>query len=88
MLIQQLKESVCHLDSTLHGVGDNQFTVMSKSPGVLLDYEMKLSDEALHAPMGLFFPSTFCLPDNCRLMMGEGEREGGGGMGEEREGGI
>ena len=70
VLVQQLKESVCHLDPTLHGVGDNQFTVMSKQPGVLLDYEVKLADEVLYAPMGVFFPSTFCLPDNCKLMAG------------------
>ena len=68
--MQQLKESVCHLDPTLHGIGDNEFTVMTKTPGVLHDYEIKLADEVLYAPMGVFFPSAFCLPDDCVLMEG------------------
>ena len=45
---------------------------MSKNPGILLDYEIKLSDEAIQAPMGMFFPSVFCLPDdNTPLMWGQ-----------------
>ena len=72
VLLQQLKESVCHMDATQHGVHDYQFSVMSKTPGKLLDYEIKLSDEALLAPMGVFFPSSFCLPDNRHLMAGTG----------------
>ena len=70
VLLQQLKESVCHMDATQYGVHDYQFSVMSKTPGNLLDYEIKLSDEALLAPMGVFFPSSFCLPDNTHLMAG------------------
>ena len=58
------------MDATQSGVHDYQFSVMSKAPGVLLDYDMKLSDEALLAPMGVFFPSSFCLPDNQHLMAG------------------
>lgn len=34
-----------------------------------MDYEMKLSDEALQAPMGVFFPSVFCLPDDKTPLM-------------------
>ena len=71
VLLQQLKESVCHMDATQWGIHDYQFSVMSKTPGYLLDYEIKLADEALLAPMGVFFPSSFCLPDNCELMTGE-----------------
>lgn len=74
VLLQQLKESVCHMDATQCGIHDYQFSVMSKTPGELLDYEIKLSDEALLAPMGVFFPSSFCLPDNRRLMAGEHAR--------------
>ena len=58
------------MDATQHGLHDYQFSVMSKTPGKLLDYEIKLSDEALLAPMGVFFPSSFCLPDNRHLMAG------------------
>ena len=71
LLVQQLKESVCHLDPTLWGAGEHQFSVMSPSPKILLDYNIKMADEAIHAPMGVFFPSTFCLPDNCVLMVGQ-----------------
>lgn len=59
------------MDATQTGVHDYQFSVMSETPGNLLDYEIKLSDEALLAPMGVFFPSSFCLPDNRHLMAGE-----------------
>lgn len=59
------------MDATQSGVHDYQFSVMSETPGNLLDYEIKLSDEALLAPMGVFFPSSFCLPDNRHLMAGE-----------------
>ena len=30
---------------------------------------MKLSDEALQAPMGVFFPAVFCLPDDDTPLM-------------------
>ncbi|CAI8013599.1 Actin-related protein 8 [Geodia barretti] len=33
VLLQQLKESICHMDATQHGVHDYQFSVMSKTPG-------------------------------------------------------
>ena len=69
MLVQELKESVCHLDPSIRGVKEHPFSVMSPTPGVLLDYEMKLSDETLQAPMGVFFPSVFCLPDDHTPLM-------------------
>lgn len=69
VLIQELKESICHLDPSLRGVKEHQFSVLSPTPGVLLDYDMKLSDEALQAPMGMFFPSVFCLPDDHTPLM-------------------
>ena len=69
VLIQELKESVCHLDPSIRGVKEHPFSVLSPTPGVLLDYEMKLSDETLQAPMGVFFPSVFCLPDDHTPLM-------------------
>ena len=44
---------------------------MSPTPGILLDYEIKLADETLYPPMGVFFPSVFCLPENGVLMSGQ-----------------
>lgn len=69
VLVQELKESICHLDPSIRGVKEHQFSVLSPTPGVLLDYDMKLSDEALQAPMGVFFPSVFCLPDDHTPLM-------------------
>ena len=57
------------MDASIRGVKEHQFSVLSPTPGVLLDYEMKLSDEALQAPMGVFFPSVFCLPDDHTPLM-------------------
>ena len=71
VLIQQLKESVCNLDSTIWGVRDYQFSVMSSTPGTLMDYEIKLSDEGITAAMGVFFPAAFCLPEKKQLMFGQ-----------------
>lgn len=71
VLIQQLKESVCHLDSTIWGVRDYQFSVMSSTPGTLMDYEIKLSDEGICSAMGVFYPAAFCLPGKEQLMFGQ-----------------
>ena len=71
MLIQQLKESVCHLDPSVWGIKEHPFVVMSPTPGTLLDYEIKLADESIVAAMGVFFPSAFCLPDDVVLMTGQ-----------------
>lgn len=71
VLIQHLKESICHMDPTLWGVKDYQFSVMTPIPGILHDYEIKLSDEAILAPLGVFFPQIFCLPPNVALMRGQ-----------------
>ena len=39
VLIQEveLKESICHLDQSIRGVKEHQFSVLSLTPGVLLD---------------------------------------------------
>lgn len=71
VLIQQLKETVCHLDVSIWGVRDYQFSVLSHVPGCLLDYEIKLSDEGIIAGMGVFYPSAFCLPSHTLLMRGQ-----------------
>lgn len=76
VLIRELKESVCHLDPSIRGVKEHQFSVLSPTPGILLDYEMKLSDETLQAPMGVFFPSVFCLPDDHTPLMWGQELQG------------
>ena len=59
------------MDATQWGIHDYQFSVMSSTPGNLLDYEIKLADEALYAPLGVFFPSSFCLPVDKYLMSGQ-----------------
>lgn len=71
VLIQQLKESVCHLDATIWGVREYHFSVMSPLPGRLLDYKIKLSDEGIIAAMSVFFPGAFCLPNSTSLMNGQ-----------------
>ena len=57
------------MDPSVRGVKEHPFSVLTPTPGILLDYEMKLSDEALQAPMGIFFPSVFCLPDDHTPLM-------------------
>ena len=53
------------------GVHDHPFSVMAAAPGKVLDYEMKMGDESIVAPMGVFFPRAFCLRDDQPLMEGE-----------------
>ena len=53
------------------GIKDYQFSVMTPKPGVLHDYEIKLADEAILAPLGVFFPQAFCLPPDAPLMRGQ-----------------
>ena len=62
---------MCHLDATIWGVREYQFSVMSPIPGRLLDYEIKLSDEGIIAAMGVFFPAALCLPSDSQLMLGQ-----------------
>uniref|UniRef100_A0A8C9THJ1 Actin-related protein 8 n=1 Tax=Scleropages formosus TaxID=113540 RepID=A0A8C9THJ1_SCLFO len=58
MLLQQLKESFCHLDQDISGLHDHEFrTRFPDSPTLL--YQLRLGDEKLQAPMALFYPATF-----------------------------
>ncbi|XP_008413031.1 actin-related protein 8 [Poecilia reticulata] len=57
-LLQHLKETFCHLDQDISGLQDHEFqTRFPEAPALL--YQIRLGDEKLQAPMGLFYPSTF-----------------------------
>uniref|UniRef100_A0A8C4IPM7 Actin-related protein 8 n=1 Tax=Dicentrarchus labrax TaxID=13489 RepID=A0A8C4IPM7_DICLA len=57
-LLQHLKEIFCHLDQDISGLQDHEFqTRLPESPALL--YQVRLGDEKLEAPMGLFYPTTF-----------------------------
>uniref|UniRef100_A0A8C6TNR7 Actin related protein 8 n=1 Tax=Neogobius melanostomus TaxID=47308 RepID=A0A8C6TNR7_9GOBI len=57
-LLQTLKETFCHLDQDISGLQDHEFqTRFPEAPALL--YQIRLGDEKLQAPMGLFYPSTF-----------------------------
>uniref|UniRef100_A0A3Q2C7B5 Actin-related protein 8 n=1 Tax=Cyprinodon variegatus TaxID=28743 RepID=A0A3Q2C7B5_CYPVA len=57
-LLQHLKETFCHLDQDISGLQDHEFqTRFPETPALL--YQIRLGDEKLQAPMGLFYPSTF-----------------------------
>ncbi|XP_028850073.1 actin-related protein 8 [Denticeps clupeoides] len=58
MLLQQLKETFCHLNQDISGLQDHEFrTRFPESPTLL--YQIRLGDEKLQAPMALFYPTTF-----------------------------
>ncbi|XP_061622169.1 actin-related protein 8 isoform X3 [Phyllopteryx taeniolatus] len=57
-LLQHIKETLCHLDQDISGLQDHEFqTRFPDSPAFL--FQVRLGDEKLQAPMGLFYPSTF-----------------------------
>uniref|UniRef100_A0A7N8WYD6 Actin related protein 8 n=1 Tax=Mastacembelus armatus TaxID=205130 RepID=A0A7N8WYD6_9TELE len=57
-LLQNLKETFCHLDQDISGLQDHEFqTRFPEAPALL--YQVRLGDEKLQAPMGLFYPTTF-----------------------------
>uniref|UniRef100_A0A665U5X0 Actin-related protein 8 n=1 Tax=Echeneis naucrates TaxID=173247 RepID=A0A665U5X0_ECHNA len=57
-LLQHLKETFCHLDQDISGLQDHEFqTRFPEAPALL--YQVRLGDEKLQAPMGLFYPTTF-----------------------------
>ncbi|CAB1420015.1 unnamed protein product [Pleuronectes platessa] len=57
-LLQQLKETFCHLNQDISGLQDHEFqTRFPEAPALL--YQVRLGDEKLQAPMGLFYPTTF-----------------------------
>uniref|UniRef100_A0A3Q3X7J4 Uncharacterized protein n=1 Tax=Mola mola TaxID=94237 RepID=A0A3Q3X7J4_MOLML len=57
-LLQHLKETFCHLDQDISGLQDHEFqTRFPEAPAFL--YQVRLGDEKLEAPMGLFYPTSF-----------------------------
>ncbi|XP_051526120.1 actin-related protein 8 [Myxocyprinus asiaticus] len=58
VLLQQLKESFCHLDQDISGLQDHEFRTRFPDCPVLL-YQLRLGDEKLQAPMALFYPAAF-----------------------------
>uniref|UniRef100_A0A673AEB7 Actin related protein 8 n=1 Tax=Sphaeramia orbicularis TaxID=375764 RepID=A0A673AEB7_9TELE len=57
-LLQHLKETFCHLNQDISGLQDHEFqTRFPEGPALL--YQIRLGDEKLQAPMGLFYPTTF-----------------------------
>ncbi|XP_056897816.1 actin-related protein 8 isoform X1 [Takifugu flavidus] len=57
-LLQQLKETLCHLEQDISGLQDHEFQTRFPDAPALL-YQVRLGDEKLQAPMGLFYPTTF-----------------------------
>ncbi|MBN3311226.1 ARP8 protein, partial [Amia calva] len=58
LLLQQLKETFCHLDQDISGLQDHEFRLRNPESPALL-YQLRLGDEKLQAPMALFYPATF-----------------------------
>uniref|UniRef100_A0A672MU69 Actin related protein 8 n=1 Tax=Sinocyclocheilus grahami TaxID=75366 RepID=A0A672MU69_SINGR len=58
ILLQQLKESFCHLYQDISGLQDHEFRTCFPDSPVLL-YQLRLGDEKLQAPMALFYPAAF-----------------------------
>lgn len=58
LLLQQLKETLCHLDQDISGLQDHEFRTRFPESQALL-YQLRLGDEKLQAPMALFYPTTF-----------------------------
>ncbi|KAM9752197.1 actin-related protein 8 isoform 2-T2 [Menidia menidia] len=57
-LLQHLKETFCHLNQDISGLQDHEFqTRFPEAPALL--YQIRLGDEKLQAPMGVFYPTTF-----------------------------
>ncbi|GAA6220078.1 actin-related protein 8 [Lates japonicus] len=57
-LLQHLKETFCHLDQDISGLQDHEFQTRFPEAQALL-FQVRLGDEKLQAPMGLFYPTTF-----------------------------
>uniref|UniRef100_A0A3B1IEV2 Actin-related protein 8 n=1 Tax=Astyanax mexicanus TaxID=7994 RepID=A0A3B1IEV2_ASTMX len=58
ILLQQLKETFCHLDQDICGLQDHEFRTRFPESPVLL-YQLRIGDEKLQAPMALFYPAAF-----------------------------
>ncbi|XP_006631111.2 actin-related protein 8 [Lepisosteus oculatus] len=58
LLLQQLKETFCHLDQDISGLQDHEFRIRNPDSPALL-YQFRLGDEKLQAPMAIFYPATF-----------------------------
>ncbi|XP_065899738.1 actin-related protein 8-like isoform X2 [Dysidea avara] len=69
LLIEDLKEGFCHLDLTSTGLKTLEFQV-DKPYQPLAQFEFLLGDQVILAPMGIFFPEVFFLPEE-QLMRGQ-----------------
>ncbi|XP_071960310.1 actin-related protein 8-like [Antedon mediterranea] len=58
LLLVELKETFCHLDQDLDGIQLLDFHVRNPNSSTIM-YQLKLGDETLQAPMGLFYPQLF-----------------------------
>ncbi|XP_070558139.1 actin-related protein 8-like isoform X2 [Ptychodera flava] len=57
LLMQELKESFCHLDQDIYGAQLHEFHIRQPHKPTVL-YQIKLGDEGLQAPMAIFYPQT------------------------------
>ncbi|XP_077998073.1 actin-related protein 8-like [Glandiceps talaboti] len=60
ILMQELKESFCHLEQDICGAQLHEFHIRQPHKPTVL-YQIKLGDEGLQAPMAIFYPQTFGL---------------------------
>ncbi|CAH1797829.1 unnamed protein product [Owenia fusiformis] len=58
LMMQELKESHCHMDQNTQGVLDATIHVKQPSKKIT-KYSVKFGDERILAPMGLFYPDMF-----------------------------
>ncbi|KAK3085468.1 hypothetical protein FSP39_003869 [Pinctada imbricata] len=59
-LLQDMKETYCHLDQDSFGFQDQSILIKRPQQNII-KYSIKLGDETILAPMGLFFPDLLTL---------------------------
>lgn len=77
LLLQELKENMCHVNLDICGAQERSFQVKCANSPVQ-QYTVKIGDECMVAPLGLFHPELFELTGNKRtrtLQRSEGDPE-------------
>lgn len=62
LLIQELMQRLCHLNGDDYGISAHEFFSRDAAQGILYRYNVKVADQTILAPFGLFQPKIFGRP--------------------------
>jgi actin-related protein 8 len=72
LLVEELKETWCHLDINSYGIKVHDFQVI-RPDRPTKSYTVKLADQTIYPPMAMFYPKAFQLPGEFLMSWQQGQ---------------